>query len=301
MTRAGQNSIYKMITDKIIDGLKKGVVPWSNPMLFQGDRNYRGTRYNGINVLLLTIAKQLVPEMTSNIWLTKNQINKLGGRIAKGAKGQTVVYWNFKKVNLLDGGSIVRDEDGNPVTRSIAYLKYYMVFNFAQTEGIEEPKWSRDLKRDNSTLEDAQAIIDGWEDKPEISVNGYSKAFYSPKEDKISIPEIDTFTSSEAYYSVLYHEAVHSTGHPQRLNRFNVNEFVGREEYSKEELVAEIGASFLCGIAGIRDNDEAMNSQAYINGWVSRLEDDVKMIVQAAGKAQKAVNAITGNLYEETE
>ena len=145
-------------------------------------------------------------------------------------------------------------------------------------------------------IENAQAIIDGWKNKPEINHVEGDRAYYMPKFDKITLPLKSQFKSPEEYYSTAFHELAHSTGHSKRLNRKELTEanYFGSHDYSKEELTAEFASAFLCSTSGIEKTID--NSAAYIKGWSQKLRSNPKWLVSAAAKAQKAANLISLNL-----
>jgi len=298
MTRRGQDTIYEMVTNEITDGLKKGIIPWHRPFLNDGrDKNYRGNAYHGINVLLLALARMKNSSLESPAWLTFNQIKEMGGRLIKGSKHQVVIFSKSKSYVVKENGVTQYEDDGvTPLVRYYSVLRYHRVYNLSQCVGIDPPKWiAEDLE--NAELKKPQSVIDEWEEKPKIEINGVAKAYYRTSTDTVHSPEIGGYKSSEDYYSVLFHELVHSTGHESRLNRFKDKEFDDKG-YSKEELVAEIGAAFLNTMTGINNADLLENSQAYINGWVKALENHKRMVVMASSKAQRAVDMI---LNRETE
>lgn len=172
-------------------------------------------------------------------------------------------------------------------------MRYYTVYNVAQCENIDESKIPSipTTHNDFDHIAECEAIIAGMPNCPEIQ-QGKQRASYNPLSDIISIPRFDSFDTAEEYYSTLFHELTHSTGHGSRLNRLNNNvSGFGNEEYSKEELVAEMGAAFLCGFAGI-ENTTINNSVAYIQGWLKALKHDKKLVIMAAAQAQKAADYI---------
>jgi len=260
-------NVYEIITSKIIDKLKEGVVPWQKPFVSGYPQNLISKKpYRGINPLLLAVEGRSTP-----YWLTYNQAKKLKGNVKKGEKSTVVVFWKF-----------VEKENGD----NFPILRYYRVFNLDQTEGIEAPV---EEKRENSPIECAEEIISNMPFPPEICRNGQA-AFYQPLLDKVVIPSLENFVSSESFYSVLFHELTHSTMHEKRCNRDCGSHQFGSKDYSKEELVAEMGACYLnahCGIEGVFDN-----SASYIDSWLKKLSSDMKFVVMAAAQAQKACDYI---------
>lgn len=282
--------IYETVTNKILEKLEQGHVPWQKPWDIKTGAPCNlitGKPYNGINIMLLGSQGQ-----DSKFWMTYKQCADKGGNVKKGEKGSTVVFWNF--LDKKTGKSV--DSDSEQVSTSadkIPMLRYYTVFNANQCEGLDVKRLQqeldeKDLGREHEDITPAQDIIDSYVDKPEIK-HGFTRACYRPASDEVNMPQPEAFKTSEEYYSTLFHELVHSTGHENRLARrgsAEIREF-GDEDYSKEELVAEMGASFLCARAGI-ENVTIDNSAAYIQSWMKALKDDKKMLITAAGQAQKA-------------
>lgn len=270
-------NIYDMVTDQIIDSLEKGTVPWAKPWVGGLPMNLITKKpYRGINVFLTSLQS-----FSSPYWLTFKQAKALKGNIKKGQKSTAIVFWNFTEKE---------DDDGNK--KSVGFLRYYSIFNVEQTEGIEYPK--NDELEHFEDIVDCEKITDNMPDVPEINFGG-SRATYNVETDEIKLPNKNTFNSPAEFYGVKYHELIHSTGAEKRLNRPELVEtsgmFSGGDNYSTEELTAEIGASFLSAITGIGDK-VIDNSAAYIAGWLKQLRNDKRLVLSAAGKAQKAVDYI---------
>ena len=272
-----RNDIYQEITDRIIAELNTGCIPWHCPWRPEAWRHRNmisGKAYRGINAILLNCLPYDSP-----FWMTARQLRKLGGELKTDVSGTNVVFWTlFEK----------------DVTTRIPVLRYYRIYNLEDTCGISESKVPYLPNRGEiefNPIDAAEEIIGGYMDGPEIIHEG-EQACYSPSLDRIRMPKRHTFDNEEEYYSTLFHEMSHSTGHKSRLNRPGMEEIrFGSETYSKEELIAEMGAAFLCAYSGI-ENTTIQNSGAYIRGWLERLKSDKKMVVQAAQKAQKAVDYI---------
>lgn len=263
--------LYETITRRIIDKLNNGIIPWKKPWTADTTPvNHTNNRpYRGINVFLLPDTYK------HNRWLTFNQCQALKGSIKSGEKSSMVVYWTMFEVEDKESGE----------TKKIPFLKYYNVFNIEQTTLSYIPDTTKD---ENVKIPTCEEIVEEYNDCPLITTG--SKASYSPSLDVINIPNIDNFHTSEDYYSTLFHELTHSTGSKNRLDR-KLSVSFGSENYAKEELIAEMGASFLCGICNIEMMTED-NSVSYIQSWIKALQNDKKMIVSAAGLAQKAVDYI---------
>jgi antirestriction protein ArdC len=276
-------SVYEIVTAKIIEKLESGVVPWRKPWQHGEPANLVSQRqYSGINKFLLGCN-----EYSSRFWLTFNQASKLGGKIRKGEKSSLVTFW---KRNTYSKRNEETNEDEK---RNGFLLRYFHVFNLDQTEGIAEKLGLTEPSKVVPNIGVCDAIVKEMPTRPEIV--GSLNAWYSPIADKVGIPAISSFNGSEEYYSTLFHELVHSTGHKSRLHREQFDNPVrfGSESYSKEELVAELGASMLCGVAGIAPTT-LDNSAAYLSNWIARLKGDSRLIISAASAAQKASDYILG-------
>lgn len=279
----GRNKINEMITERMIERIQAtGELPWHKPWVSQDARpqNLISRKpYRGVNAFLLHIMGYAQP-----FFLTMKQVNGLGGRVRKGEKSIPVIFWKF----------VEADKD-DPESKGYAVLRYYLVFNIAQCDGIPEKKIPQlELPdREIHSIADAEQLVADMPNRPEIKY-GRSYAAYSPLGDEVRLPNPEMFLTDEAFYSTLFHELVHSTGHKSRLARkgiVEVNRFRSHE-YSKEELVAEMGATFLCGHCGILPQVQD-NSVAYLNCWLERLKADPSMLITAGQQAQKAYDYIT--------
>ncbi|HLA49805.1 MAG TPA: zincin-like metallopeptidase domain-containing protein [Thermodesulfovibrionia bacterium] len=279
---------YNEITEKIILALERERIPWEKPWVGKPAQNFISKKaYNGINALLLNLSDFSLP-----YFATFKQVSDIGGRILLGEKSTEVIYWNF--IDFLNQETGKLDK--------IPFLKTYRVFNLAQCWLPETIKADidKELKKiDFKPIEKAQAVFDSYKDKPSLAENS-SKAAYNPVTDIILMPVKNSFSSKEEFYLTLFHEAVHSTGHEKRLDRESLTAVAsfGSHEYSKEELVAEIGASFLSSHSGI-DQKTFSNSVSYCRNWAEKLRENKKWIFWAAGQAQKATNYILGIKTEE--
>lgn len=227
--------------------------------------------------------------------MTFNQVRAKGGRVKKDSKSQIIIFWSFikKELNEIDTAT------GKNKQKQYAILKYHRVFNVEQCEGLKLPE-EQDAIKDFNKIQECENIVNSYTSRPEIR-HGIARAYYSPQGDFINMPQQVSFYSEEEYYSTLFHELVHSTGHKDRLDRDDIQAGAfGDANYSREELTAEIGTAFLCTMAGI-DSVTIENSQAYINSWIKALENDEKMIVLASGRAQKAVDYMLGVKFSNVE
>lgn len=278
--------VYQIVTDQIISLLESGTVPWRQPWTGGSDnypRNLRtGKPYRGVNVFLLAVtAWQQGYE--SRYWLTFKQAQERGGKIRRGEKSTLVVFWKQLEVEDKQTGE----------AKKVPCLRYYRVFNVEQCDGLEVPDATGHDPLDFQPINAAQQIVTGYPQGPTIEHHG-GKAYYRPSEDTVAMPEPERFGSAEAYYNVLFHELTHSTGHAARLARLEGTPAAfGTADYSKEELIAEMGAAFLSAYAGII-TDTVENSAAYIQGWLKKLRDDKRLVVSAAGAAQRAADWILG-------
>jgi len=276
------DTVYQMVTDNIIAMLEEGEIPWQRSWTGVTPANLISKKpYRGVNVWLLGCQGYGNP-----YWLTYKQAIDNSGHVKKGEKGTLIVFWKTRPIKQHN------DSDIDETAETIPLLRYYKVFNVEQCEDVDYPTWK---KPDNNPIERCEDVIVGYMDCPEIKPD-LSQAFYSPTSDYIGMPPIDQFNGSNAYYSALFHELTHSTGHENRLGRGTVtsNHSYGSEDYSKEELIAEMGASFLCNITGINNTAVTTNNAGYIQGWLKRLKEDNRLIVQAGSKAQAAVDYILG-------
>lgn len=279
-------NIYQTITDRIIAELESGNVPWRKPWAGGNPVNLASKKeYRGINVLLLGFQ-----DFESPYWVTYRQAKTFGGHVNKGQKGTQIVYWHFSEKEEIT-------EAGEKETKRRAFLKAYTVFNTDQCSGLEIPT-AKKAKKFN-TIKACEKIVKGFKHAPEITFGG-AQAYYSPLEDLIKLPQKKSFDGEAEFYSTLFHELTHSTGHKKRLNRSGVdgNSAFGTKVYSEEELIAEIGATFLCSQSEI-ENKTIENSAAYLRSWLKRLRNDSRLIVVAASAAQKAADLILDKAAEQ--
>jgi len=283
-------SVYEIVTERIIKQLESGVAPWRKPWTCQTPANLITQKeYRGLDVF--TLASQGFP---SRFWLTFNQATKLGGRIRKGEKSSPVIFWNVGEEQETP------TQDGKKETSRPFLLRYYSVFNFAQTEGIDIPASLLQEARSNDPIETCEQLVSNMPNPPAFEQS--DKAWYSPSSDVVGMPARSLFHSSEEYYATEFHELAHSTGHAKRLHRENFDNpgSFGSESYSKEELIAEMTAAMLCGIAGI-EQKTLENSAAYLKTWIARLKSDSRLLVFAASQAQKAADFIQAKLAREED
>lgn len=274
--------LYETITNQVIERLENGVVPWQKP--WNGSesvpRNLVSKKpYRGINFWML-----LSDPFMSPYYLTWNQVNDLGGKVKKGSKSTMVVFWKLVELENADTGEVEKKP----------FLRYYRIFNLDQVDNIPESKIPKTeiVEHDFNPIDDCERLVEFWEDCPKVE-HGGGAAYYTPAFDMVTMPDQRFFKTDEKYYSTLFHELVHSTGHRKRTNRHSVlkDHRFGSKDYSQEELVAELGAAYLCGMGGIV-NATIDQSAAYIKSWIAKFKEDKKILVMAAAQAQKAVDYI---------
>ncbi len=274
-------NVYEIITDKIVKELEKGQIPWQKPWSGGSGKPainiVSKKRYNGINTILTNMQGY-----NSNEWGTFKQISSKGGKVTKGEKSTQIIFWKF-----LD-----KENKSTGKMDSIPMLRYYNIFNVEQTD-IKWEKPSTENKPEFKVIESCESIIKNLPLGMPKVVHQQQRACYYPEQDYINMPKKDTFTNASSYYSTLFHEYSHSTGHANRLKRSGIMDrhHFGSCDYSKEELIAEISASFLNAETGILHH-QIKNSTAYLQSWLNALKNDVKLIITASGKAQKATDYI---------
>jgi len=290
--------VYQIVTDKIISLLESGTIPWRKPWATSCGmpRNLiTNKEYRGVNTFLLGCQ-----DYSSPYWLSYKQVIAKNGNVKKGEKASFVVFYLFNMPQST--GTVEVDHDNPPELstesvltrgrqRSSCILKYYNVFNLAQCEGITAPPTDT-VVHQFTPIEKAEQIVAGMI-KPPVIQYGASRASYSPAQDIIKMPACNQFESNEHFYSVLYHELSHSVGHVSRLARKEVMECnaFGSQDYSAEELCAEMSAAMLCAVAGI-SNETIELSASYIESWLSAFRTNKKLLVVAAAKAQRAADYI---------
>ena len=270
--------LYQEVTSRIIDQLDNGIIPWHKPWIALGGAvsHVTGKPYSILNQMLLGRPGEYV---------TFKQCQQEGGKVRKGEKSQMIVFWKWLTVKDVE-----TDEE-----KEIPMLRYYNVFHIDQCDGLTA-KHVQTLPDTVSANQTAEAIIADYIQRSGVKLNHIAgdRAFYQPSTDSITLPLMAQFKSTAEYYSTAFHEAVHSTGNQSRLNRLEKTAFFGSDAYSKEELIAEIGAAALVKHAGLETPESFRNNTAYIQNWLQVLKNDKRFIVSAAGKAEKAVQMILG-------
>jgi antirestriction protein ArdC len=273
---------YQLVTDRITEKLRAGCAPWkhfaSSP-LARPKNLVSGRPYHGINHFLLSGSKY-----RSEFWLTYKQAQDLGGFVRKGEKAEVAVFWKLMDVEDKETGE----------SKQIPFLRHYHVFNVEQCEGIDYAKLGEQVERISDPIESAEAIVAGMPNPPRLVIDKTPKAYYSPSGDFVHMTERSACVSDSAYYDTFFHELTHATGHRSRLDRMEHDTAwhrFGSKPYANEELVAEMGAAMLCAEARIFQ-ETLDNSAAYLANWLTKLENDNRLVVHAAAKAQKAADYI---------
>ncbi|MBL4678823.1 MAG: DUF1738 domain-containing protein [Mucilaginibacter sp.] len=291
---------YQEVTDAVIKALEEGTIIWQCPWNQVGlPKNITtNINYRGWNLFLLNF-HAMIKGYPTPYYITYKQAQKLGGIIKKGAKGIRIIYWAevvLKNQTADANAQPATDETAKP--RTIMVPKAYTVFNIAQTEDIEFPSFEAELRSDAEKIQACEDLVANMPNKPAIKKNG-TNAYYQPSTDTVVIPSLKRCKSNEGFYSTLFHELAHSTGHESRLNRKELleSEGFGSSTYAKEELTAEMTAAFLGAITGI-GNATIDNSAAYIESWLKALKNDKTLVIKAAAQAQRAADYILSVTYE---
>ena len=267
-------SVYEMVTDRIIEQLESGVIPWQKPWT-----GVRSGAFNRISKKPYSLLNQMLLKFDGE-YATFKQWADLGGHIRKGEKSEMVVFWKIQPIEE-------EQEDGTKVVKQIPLLRYYNVFHISQVDGVE-PLPQEAIDNNIEPIEKAESILYDYWTRENITVKHMAgnRAYYSPTHDMICLPLFEQFTDSNEYYSTAFHESVHSTMKENRCNRDEdrkgKNVAFGSQDYSREELVAELGSTAILNIIGVETKDSFRNSAAYIQNWLSVLRNDVKFVVSAS-------------------
>jgi antirestriction protein ArdC len=274
--------IYTEVTNRIIAALEQGTPPWICPWrdgTALPSNLATGKPYRGINVLMLSIEEQM-RSYTDSRWVTLRQANELGAKVRKGEHGAQVIFFKLKEV----ADETEADEEQK---RVVPMLRSYTVFNTSQLAFLPEKFELRASPAIWQPLSEAEQLL---HETGAVIRHGGNRAFYSPSEDLIQLPPEAWFDEPDSYYAIALHELVHWTGHPLRLDRV-LGRRHGIEAYAYEELVAEMGAAFLCARVGI---PARLEHASYIDSWLDALRRDKRLIFTAAGAAQKAADYVLG-------
>ena len=293
-SKSQKRDLYQEVTNRMIAMIEQGVAPWRRTWSQYGlARNYATKHiYTGINMVLMNTTPHAVP-----YFMTFNQVKEQGGKVRKGSSAEMVIYFSVyykdEHDRTLSKEEARRARDQGREIQVLKFIKYYNVFNIADIEGIEFEIPEVTLK-DNEQIDACEQIIAGMPKPPQRKQTDANRAFYSPLADTVNMPDIRQFDSAAAYYATYFHELAHSTGHASRLAREEVMnpQGFGSKPYSREELLAEMAASFLCATVNIDYDEITENSAAYLAGWLKVLKEDSKFIFKAAAEAQKAADYI---------
>ena len=270
--------IFKVITDRIIEQMENGIIVWEKPWISAGQciSHTTGKPYSLLNQMMLNRPGEYV---------TYKQCIEEGGHVRKGEKSSMVVFWKWLKVM----------DDETQEEKEVPMLRYYNVFHIDQCEGIAS-KYQQEMPDNAQPDIAAETVIADYISRSGVKVihEHGDRAYYKPSTDTITLPMMQQFKSTAEYYSTLLHEATYSTGHHTRLDRLDKTAFFGTEQYSKEELIAEMGSAALVNHCGIETDHSIRNNAAYIQNWLQVLRNDKRFIVSASAKAEKAVNLILG-------
>lgn len=275
-------SIYEIITERIIEQLDKGVIPWQ--------KTWHGTidgAYNRISKKSYSLLNQMLLQHAGE-YASFAQWKNIGGKIKKNEKSEVVVFWKILPIEEIQDG-------GNIVIKQVPFLRYMNVFHISQVDGVKP------LERESKiaeTIPDAENVLFNYWKRERITVEHIcgNDAYYSLNKDAIRLPLRQQFLDVNEYYATAFHESIHSTMKETRCNRTEERKgklvTFGSDEYSKEELVAEIGSANLMNILGIETPKTFRNSSAYIQNWISIFKNDVRFIISASSKAEKATKYI---------
>jgi len=295
------SQLADQVTNEVIEQLEQGNVFWKKPWSSYGlPKNYKTNRaYEGFNAFYLNYITTKKSYKTP-YFITFKQAQELGGNIRKGEKGTQIIFWKIFNNKIGESTNAAGEAKDILQTKFVPFI--WSVFNIDQVDGINFALPADVERTENEIIEACQSIVNNYPVPAPAIQHGGTDAYYAPFFDKVQMPAINTFHTSQDYHSTLFHELIHSTGHEIRLNRFTEADKAARfgdVNYSKEELVAEMGASFLNAYTGIKDV-VFENSIAYLQGWIKKLKDDKTMIIYASTKAYKAAAFIL-NLEAEKE
>jgi len=281
------SQIYQEVTNRILAEMEKGIIPWLKPWTCTGGAvsHTSGRPYSLLNQILIML-DGVESDVHYGEYLTFKQAKAEGGMVRKGEKGRFIVFWKMY--------SKEEEKDGEKTMNVIPVLRSYYVFEVSQCDGIKR-KYEPEKHPTLSPVAEAEDVVAKYFDRETcgLRICESDRAYYSPSVDIVNVPQMSQYDAVEEYYGTLFHEMTHSTGHKTRLDRFmDGSTFFGSEVYSKEELVAEMGSAFMLNRLGIESKKAFRNSVAYLQGWSSKLRKDSRLFVNAASKAEAAVNYI---------
>lgn len=280
--------LYQEVTDKIIAEIEGGRIPWIKPWTNSGHGGLpynviSGKPYRGINSMIL------IAPAAGEGWLTFKQAQQVGAQVRKGEKGSMIVF--FKPLKIEDRNA---PADATDKSKTIPMLKHFTVFHTSQVDNLPEKYQPKEcpVPSEKVRIEAAEKLLEQSTIK-----HGGDRAFYNTGSDSITLPFQDQFKSVDDYYATALHELTHWTGHSSRCAREYGKRF-GDQAYAREELVAEMGAAFLCAKTGIAGQ---LQHAAYLQSWLGVLKADKRALLVAAGAAQRAADFVTGWKAEEQE
>lgn len=274
------SDIREEVAGRIVDALRRGAVPWRRPWSDAANAGspanaVSGRSYRGVNALLLGPAGY-----ASRWWATYAQVQALGGRVRKGERASRVVYWReVERTVWTDAGPVA--------VGTYPLLRTYCVFNVAQADGLDRFQARPRPRPPVPAFDPAEAVIAASDARIEY---GGDRAVYLRDEDAIRMPPRDAFKSRHEFYATLFHELIHWTGHPTRLDRPAGDARSGDERYAVEELVAEVGGCFVCSEVGVPQSDDLTNHAAYLATWLAVLGRDATAVFAAAAQASRAAD-----------
>jgi antirestriction protein ArdC len=296
-TDTTRRDVYQEVTDKLIAAMESGSAPWASPYTCGGSALSMSTNkpYRGINPLLLGIEADL-NGYQSRWWGTYKKIQELGGQVRKGEHCTLITFWKRLVKEQVDE---ITEETSR---KQVFFLRFYSVFNAEQADGLPARFYQVDGRPLEKRLEAAETIMLRYVNSPAVVSHDQTMAWYSPGSDTVNVPKPENMTNLDAWYSTMFHELTHSTGHVSRLARDGITNLVSHrrgEMYAFEELVAEMGSAILCAQAGIDSTFD--NSAAYLRGWISYLRSDGKAAVRAAAQAQRAADHVLGVHFDDSD
>ena len=306
-----KTNLYEIVTNKFIEALKGGRIPWQKPWTGSSSAARRfgsNTAYSILNQMLIECqactryegedAETKIEQICTGRFLTFQAVQDSGAKINKGAKSYMVTFFKFFQPKDKDGNLMTtKNSKGEDVPYLIPMLRYYNVFSEHDCTGVPEEKQAVHIL---NPIEEADKTISEYEEREKIKIQfkASDKACYCPSKDYIILPKMEQFRIVEEFYSTAFHEITHSTGHARRLNRLSDSGVAafGGEDYSREELVAEMGSAMCLNRLGIDCAKAFRNSVAYVQGWLTRLQNDDKAIFWASSRAEAAVKYIFGDV-----
>jgi len=278
-----KSAVRDIIVQRILADLAEGVPTWKKPWsMANSPCNYHsGHVYTGVNRLILATRGY-----EDNRYLTASQAGKLGGHISLDEEGTPVVWWNLIEVD--------EEDKTTGKKKKVPFMRYYTLYNITQADGIDiKPLKKAPKPRKNTAIKNAQEVVDNYPDPcPDILEENRERATFYLQKDLVCMPSMEQFDTQEDYWNTLFHELAHSTGVESRLDRRQLDTDTSAYLYGREELIAEITASFLCAHCGITGVEESQSS--YVDGWLKVIGENPSLIITAAGHAEKAYKFIVG-------